>query len=131
MTAEVYDRLRDIAREDADVVIVEIGGTVGDIESLPYREAARQFRFDERIGNVVNVHVTLVPMLDVVGEQKTKPTQHSVQELRRIGVQPDVIVARTKVHLKPEPGKKMALSCNVEESAVFTSPDIARIYESP
>jgi len=112
-------------------VIVEIGGTVGDIESLPYLEAARQFRFDEGIGNVVNVHVTLVPMLDVVGEQKTKPTQHSVQELRRIGVQPDVIVARSKVPLKPEPRKKIALFCNVEESAVFTSQDIASIYESP
>src|SRR5438876_518008 len=86
ITDEIKDRLRNIAREDADVVIVEIGGTVGDIESLPYLEAARQFRFDEGIGNVVNVHVTLVPMLDVVGEQKTKPTQHSVQELRRIGV---------------------------------------------
>src|SRR5439155_1308752 len=83
------------------------------------------------IGNVVNVHVTLVPMLDVVGEQKTKPTQHSVQELRRIGVQPDVIVARSKVPLKPEPRKKIALFCNVEESAVFTSQDIASIYESP
>ncbi len=103
ITDEIKDRLRNIAREDADVVIVEIGGTVGDIESLPYLEAARQFRFDEGIGNVVNVHVTLVPMLDVVGEQKTKPTQHSVQELRRIGVQPDVIVARSKVPLKPEP----------------------------
>src|SRR5437660_4577045 len=84
ITDEIKDRLRNIAREDADVVIVEIGGTVGDIESLPYLEAARQFRFDEGIGNVVNVHVTLVPMLDVVGEQKTKPTQYSVQELRRI-----------------------------------------------
>jgi CTP synthase len=112
-------------------VIVEIGGTVGDIESLPYLEAARQFRFDEGIGNVINVHVTLVPMLDVVGEQKTKPTQHSVQELRRIGVQPDVIVARSKVPLRPEPRKKIALFCNVEESAVFTSQDIASIYESP
>src|SRR5207253_661367 len=131
ITDEIKDRLRNIAREDADVVIVEIGGTVGDIESLPYLEAARQFRFDEGIGNVVNVHVTLVPMLDVVGEQKTKPTQHSVQELRRIGVQPDVIVARSKVPLKPEPRKKIALFCNVEESAVFTSQDIASIYESP
>src|SRR6266566_2165372 len=131
VTDEIKDRLRNIAREDADVVIVEIGGTVGDIESLPYLEAARQFRFDEGVGNVVNVHVTLVPMLDVVGEQKTKPTQHSVQELRRIGVQPDVIVARSKVPLRPEPRKKIALFCNVEESAVFTSQDIASIYESP
>src|SRR3989454_956384 len=131
ITDEIKDRLRNISHEGADVVIVEIGGTVGDIESLPYLEAARQFRFDEGIGNVINVHVTLVPMLDVVGEQKTKPTQHSVQELRRIGVQPDVIVARSKVPLRPEPRKKIALFCNVEESAVFTSQDIASIYESP
>jgi CTP synthase len=131
ITDEIKDRLRSIAGEGAEVVIVEIGGTVGDIESLPYLEAARQFRFDEGIENVINVHVTLVPMLDVVGEQKTKPTQHSVQELRRIGVQPDVIVARSKVPLRPEPRKKIALFCNVEESAVFTSQDIASIYESP
>jgi CTP synthase len=131
ITDEIKDRLRTIAKEGYDVVIVEIGGTVGDIESLPYLEAARQFRLDEGVGNVVDVHVTLVPMLDVVGEQKTKPTQHSVQELRRIGVQPDVIVARSKVPLKPEPRKKIALFCNVEESAVFTSQDISSIYESP
>src|SRR5947207_5967863 len=131
ITDEIKDRLRNIASEGVDLVIVEIGGTVGDIESLPYLEAARQFRLDEGISNIVNVHVTLVPMLDVVGEQKTKPTQHSVQELRRIGVQPDVIVARSKVPLRPEPRKKIALFCNVEESAVFTSQDIASIYESP
>jgi CTP synthase len=131
ITDEIKDRIRKISTEDVDVVIVEIGGTVGDIESLPYLEAARQFRLDEGIGNVVNVHVTLVPMLDVVGEQKTKPTQHSVQELRRIGVQPDVIVARSKVPLRPEPRKKIALFCNVEESAVFTSQDMTSIYESP
>jgi CTP synthase len=131
ITDEIKNRLKSVAEEGIDVVIVEIGGTVGDIESLPYLEAARQFRLDEGISNVVNVHVTLVPMLDVVGEQKTKPTQHSVQELRRIGVQPDVIVARSKVPLKPEPRKKIALFCNVEESAVFTSQDMASIYESP
>lgn len=131
ITDEIKDRLRKVASEGVDVVIVEIGGTVGDIESLPYLEAARQFRLDEGVSNVVNLHVTLVPMLDVVGEQKTKPTQHSVQELRRIGVQPDIIVARSKAPLRPEPRKKIALFCNVEESAVFTSQDIASIYESP
>lgn len=131
ITDEIKDRLKRIADEEVDVVIVEIGGTVGDIESLPYLEAARQFRLDQGIDSVVNVHVTLVPMLDVVGEQKTKPTQHSVQELRRIGVQPDVIVARSKAPLRPEPRKKIALFCNVEESAVFTSQDIASIYEAP
>jgi CTP synthase len=131
ITDEIKDRIRNISTEAVDVVIVEIGGTVGDIESLPYLEAARQFRLDEGIGNVVNVHVTLVPMLDVVGEQKTKPTQHSVQELRRIGVQPDIIVARSKIPLRAEPRKKIALFCNVEEPAVFTSQDISSIYESP
>ena len=131
ITDEIKDRLRKVGGEGVDVVIVEIGGTVGDIESLPYLEAARQFRLEEGASNVVNLHVTLVPMLDVVGEQKTKPTQHSVQELRRIGVQPDIIVARSKAPLRPEPRKKIALFCNVEESAVFTSQDIASIYESP
>jgi CTP synthase len=131
ITDEIKERLRKIASEGVDIVIVEIGGTVGDIESLPYLEAARQLRLEEGIPNVVNLHVTLVPMLDVVGEQKTKPTQHSVQELRRIGVQPDIIVARSKAPLRPEPRKKIALFCNVEESAVFTSQDIASIYESP
>ena len=131
ITDEIKERLRTVANERVDVVIVEIGGTVGDIESLPYLEAARQFRLEEGVTNIINLHVTLVPMLDVVGEQKTKPTQHSVQELRRIGVQPDVIVARSKTALKPEPRKKIALFCNVEESAVFTSQDIASIYESP
>lgn len=131
ITDEIKDRIINISKESVDVVIVEIGGTVGDIESLPYLEAARQFRLDQGISNVVNVHVTLVPMLDVVGEQKTKPTQHSVQELRRIGVQPDVIVARSKIPLRSEPRKKIALFCNVEESAVFTSQDISSIYESP
>lgn len=132
ITDEIKERLGSIAREEGvDLVLVEIGGTVGDIESLPYLEAARQLRLEEGIKNVVNVHVTLVPMLDVVGEQKTKPTQHSVQELRRIGVQPDIIVARSKAPLRPEPRRKIALFCNVEESAVFTSQDIASIYQSP
>src|SRR2546425_899114 len=94
ITDEIKDRLRTIVHDEpVDLVIVEVGGTVGDIESLPYLEAAREFRLEEGAVNVVNVHVTLVPVLDVVGEQKTKPTQHSVQELRRIGVQPDIIVA--------------------------------------
>ena len=132
ITDEIKDRLRTIARDEAvDLVIVEVGGTVGDIESLPYLEAAREFRLEEGAANVVNVHVTLVPVLDVVGEQKTKPTQHSVQELRRIGVQPDIIVARTKAPLKPEVSRKIALFCNVEESAVFTSQDMQSIYQSP
>ena len=132
ITDEIKERLRRIPREEGvDLVLVEIGGTVGDIESLPYLEAARQLRLEEGGENVLNVHVTLVPVLDVVGEQKTKPTQHSVQELRRIGVQPDVIVARSKAPLKPEPRRKIALFTNVEESAVFTSQDMDSIYQSP
>ncbi len=132
ITDEIKDRLRSISKENgADLVIVEIGGTVGDIESLPYLEAAREFRLEEGGKNVVNVHVTLVPVLDVVGEQKTKPTQHSVQELRRIGVQPDIIVARSKAPLKPGPKKKIALFCSVEESGVFSSTDMENIYQSP
>jgi CTP synthase len=132
ITDEIKDRLRRIPKEEGvDLVLVEIGGTVGDIESLPYLEAARQLRLEEGLENVLNVHVTLVPVLDVVGEQKTKPTQHSVQELRRIGVQPDIIVARSKAPLKLEPRRKIALFCNVEESAVFTSQDMDSIYQSP
>jgi CTP synthase len=132
ITDEIKDRLRRIHKEEGvDLVLVEIGGTVGDIESLPYLEAARQLRLEEGSENVLNVHVTLVPVLDVVGEQKTKPTQHSVQELRRIGVQPDIIVARSKAPLKQEPRRKIALFCNVEESAVFTSQDMDSIYQSP
>src|SRR3970282_1651039 len=107
--------------EDIDLVVVEVGGTVGDIESLPYLEAARQLRLEQGGGNVVNVHVTLVPVLDVVGEQKTKPTQHSVQELRRIGIQPDIIVARSKAPLNPGPPKKIAVVCNVEETSRLTA----------
>src|SRR6266436_3215337 len=132
ITDEIKDRLHRIPQEEGvDLVLVEIGGTVGDIESLPYLEAARQLRLEEGSENVLNVHVTLVPVLDVVGEQKTKPTQHSVQELRRIGVQPDIIVARSKAPLKQEPRRKIALFCNVEESAVFTSQDMDSIYQSP
>jgi CTP synthase len=132
ITDEIKDRLRGIPKEEGvDLVLVEIGGTVGDIESLPYLEAARQLRLEEGSENVLNVHVTLVPVLDVVGEQKTKPTQHSVQELRRIGVQPDIIVARSKAPLRQEPRRKIALFCNVEESAVFTSQDMDSIYQSP
>jgi CTP synthase len=132
ITDEIKDRLRSISEENgAQLVIVEIGGTVGDIESLPYLEAAREFRLERGSKNVVNVHVTLVPVLDVVGEQKTKPTQHSVQELRRIGLQPDIIVARSKAPLKPGPKQKIALFCNVEEAGVFSSTDMDNIYQSP
>ena len=132
ITDEIKQRIIQIAtRNSTDVAIVEIGGTVGDIESLPYLEAARQMRLEQGHGNVLYVHVTLVPVLDVVGEQKTKPTQHSVQELRRIGIQPDIIVARSQKPLLTDPKRKIALFCNVEEKAVFTSPDIPTVYETP
>ena len=132
ITDEIKSRIRKITlSNEVDCLIVEIGGTVGDIESLPFLEAARQMRMEEGFGNVLYTHVTLVPELDILGEQKTKPTQHSVNELRRIGVQPDIIIARSKRPLLIEPRRKIALFCNVEERAVFTSPDIQIIYESP
>jgi len=132
ITDEIKLAIRNVSKLDGtDVLLVEIGGTVGDIESLPYLEAARQMRLEEGQRNVVFAHVTLVPKLDVVGEQKTKPTQHSVQELRRIGIQPDLIVARTSGPLSPGPRKKIALFCNVEERAVFASPDQPVIYQAP
>ncbi len=131
ITDEIKQRMRSIAARKSEIVLVEIGGTVGDIESLPYLEAARQMRLEEGFENVLYVHVTLVPVLDVVGEQKTKPTQHSVQELRRIGIQPDIVVARSKRPLLASAKAKIALFCNVEERAVFSSPDIRTIYESP
>jgi len=132
VTDEIKSVLRGIATKvRPDILLVEIGGTVGDIESLPYLEAARQLRLEEGQRNVLFAHVTLVPVLDVVGEQKTKPTQHSVQELRRIGIQPDLIVARTTGPLNPGPRKKIALFCNVEERAVVASPDLPTIYQTP
>ena len=132
VTDEIKSVIRSVASKvDLDVLLVEIGGTVGDIESLPYLEAARQLKLEEGYRNVLFAHVTLVPVLDVVGEQKTKPTQHSVQELRRIGIQPDLIVARSTKPLLPNPRKKIALFCNVEERAVFASPDLPTIYQTP
>jgi CTP synthase len=132
ITDEIKSVVRGVAaKAEPDVLLVEIGGTVGDIESLPYLEAARQLRLEEEHENVLFAHVTLVPALDVVGEQKTKPTQHSVQELRRIGIQADLIVARTRGPLNPNARKKIALFCNVEERAVFAAPDLPTIYQTP
>jgi len=132
ITDEIKLVVKNVARKtQPEVLLVEIGGTVGDIESLPYLEAARELRLEEGSRNVLFVHVTLVPSLDVVGEQKTKPTQHSVQELRRIGIQPDVIVARTNGPLLDGPRRKIALFCNVEERGVFSSADLPTIYQAP
>ena len=132
VTDEIKAVIRNIAaKAGSEVLLIEIGGTVGDIESLPYLEAARQMRLEEGQSRVLFAHVTLVPVLDVVGEQKTKPTQHSVQELRRIGIQPDLIVARSTGPLLTGPRKKIALFCNVEERAVFASPDKPTVYQAP
>lgn len=133
VTDEIKRRIRLVAEKSrADVVLVECGGTVGDIESLPFLEAFRQMRREEKRGDTILVHVTLVPVLEAVGEPKTKPTQHSVKELRAIGLQPDIIVARCEAGLLPEAAKsKIALYCSVEERAVLTSVDVETIYELP
>jgi len=116
---------------DVDFVIVEIGGTVGDIESQPYLEAIRQFRQDVGRDNTLYVHLTLVPFIGTAGELKTKPTQHSVRELRAIGIQPDILLCRTDRFLPPEIKKKIALFCDVAEEAVITAKDVPTIYEVP
>jgi CTP synthase len=130
ITDEIKSAIRAVA-DDNDVVIVEIGGTVGDIESLPFLEAIRQFRQDVGRGNAINVHVTLVPYLQATDELKTKPTQHSVKELLSIGIQPDVLVCRADRHLPEEMRRKIALFCNVEEKAVIPARTVDTIYDVP
>ncbi len=133
VTDEIKRCLRLVAEKTkADVLLIECGGTVGDIESLPFLEAFRQMRLEELRGNTLLLHVTLVPILSAVGEQKTKPTQHSVKELRTIGLQPDIIVARIEEGaLQDETKQKIALHCSVEERAVFSSIDVDTLYELP
>lgn len=133
VTDEIKRRIRLVAsKTGVDVLLIESGGTVGDIEGLPFLEAFRQMRLEERRGDTLLVHVTLVPVLDAVGEPKTKPTQHSVKELRSIGLQPDVIVARCEAGpLQREQREKIALYCNVEERAVFSSINVNPIYKLP
>jgi CTP synthase len=132
VTNEIKARIRQVAeRTRADVVIAEIGGTVGDIESLPFLEAIRQFKNDVGREDVLYVHVTLVPFIESAGELKTKPTQHSVKELRSIGIHPDVIVARSEKPLSREMRDKIALFCDVEPRAVVQNLDVATIYEVP
>ncbi len=114
-----------------DIVITEIGGTVGDIESLPYIESVRQMKWELGSQNVVVIHLTLVPYLHSTGESKTKPTQHSVKELLETGIQPDLLVLRTEKHLNSDIRRKVALFCNVEETAVIESVDVSTIYEVP
>ena len=133
VTDEIKSRIRLVAEETgADVILIESGGTVGDIEGLPFLEAFRQMRLEEGRGNTVLVHVTLVPLLEAVGEPKTKPTQHSVKELRAIGLQPDVVVARTEAGpLHDEQRDKIALYCSVEKRAVYSSVNVDPLYELP
>jgi CTP synthase len=130
VTDEIKAAFRRVA-EDVDVVIVEIGGTVGDIESLPFIEAIRQMRLELGPENTVYCHVTLVPFLPSAGELKTKPTQHSVKELLSIGVQPDILLCRSDRRLPADLKRKIALFCNVAESCVISAPDVDTIYEVP
>jgi CTP synthase len=120
-----------LVSDDADVVIVEIGGTIGDIESLPFLEAIRQFKTDAGASNVIYIHLTLVPYIKTACEVKTKPTQHSVKELRSIGIQPDILLCRTEHYLSQEIKEKIALFCNVGADDVFTAKDVDCIYEVP
>jgi CTP synthase len=130
VTNEIKLAIRKVAN-DVDVVIVEVGGTVGDIESLPFLEAIRQMRLEQGRDNVVFVHLTLIPYIGASGELKTKPTQHSVKELREIGIQPDILLCRTDHFLTPEIKEKIALFCSVPEEAVITAKDVENIYEVP
>ncbi|MCX6526761.1 MAG: CTP synthase [Actinobacteria bacterium] len=131
VTDEIKRRIRRLATEDVDVVITEVGGTVGDIEILPFLEAIRQFKNEVGRDNVLYLHVTLVPFIGPSGEQKTKPTQHSVTELRSRGVQPDVIVCRSEDPLSDSLKRKISLMCDVEERAVINAADARNIYELP
>src|ERR1041384_4644197 len=130
ITNEIKDAIRGVSK-DVDIVLVEIGGTVGDIESLPFLEAIRQFRQDVGRDNTLYVHLTLVPYIGAAGELKTKPTQHSVRDLRSIGIQPDVLLCRTDRILARDIKQKIALFCDVNEEAVITAKDVSTIYEVP
>src|SRR5687767_291916 len=132
ITDEIKQRIKLIAEaEDVDFVITEIGGTVGDIESLPFLEALRQFQVDEGRNSCMFIHLTLVPFLGHAGELKTKPTQHSVQELRRIGIQPDMVLCRSEEPLSRELRQKIALFVNLAVDSVISARDVESIYEVP
>src|SRR5437764_12619322 len=132
ITNEIKARIRRATEATpADIVISEIGGTVGDIESLPFLEAIRQFRREAGQENVLYLHVTLVPFIDAAGELKTKPTQHSVNELRRIGIHPDIVVTRSREELSDEIRDKIALFTDVDREAVVASPDVPDVYLVP
>ncbi len=130
ITDEIISSIKLVA-DGVDVVIVEIGGTIGDIESLPFLEAIRQCRTDLGKENVIYIHLTYVPYIKTAGELKTKPTQHSVKELRGIGIQPDILLCRTDRYLSSDIKAKIALFCNVSQDAVITAKDVKNIYEVP
>ncbi|MDP3297542.1 MAG: CTP synthase [Thermodesulfovibrionia bacterium] len=130
ITDEIKNAIKSTS-DDYDIVIVEIGGTIGDIESLPFLEAIRQIRYDVGRDNVLYVHLTLIPYIKTSGELKTKPTQHSVRELRAIGIQPDILLCRTDKFLPPDVKKKIAIHCNLDVDAVITAKDVDSIYEVP
>src|SRR3989338_1319005 len=132
ITNEIKDRIKKVAEvSGADIVLIEIGGTVGDIESLPFLEAARQFSHDIGKENVLYVHVTLVPYIRSADEIKTKPTQHSVGTLREIGILPDILICRTEKPLTGELKEKISLFCNVQKEAVIEARDVESIYQVP
>jgi CTP synthase len=130
ITNAIKEAMRSVT-DGVDIVLVEIGGTVGDIESQPFLEAIRQFRQDAGRENTLYIHLTLVPFIGASGELKTKPTQHSVRDLRSIGIQPDILLCRTDRKLPPEIKRKIALFCDVDENAVITARDVKSIYEVP
>jgi CTP synthase len=130
ITDEIKSKVYDLA-QDVDIVIVEVGGTVGDIESLPFLEAIRQIRGEMGRENTLYIHLTLVPYIETAGELKTKPTQHSVKELREIGIQPDILLCRTDRFVAPEVKAKIALFCNVDKDAVITAKNVETVYEVP
>lgn len=130
ITGEIKDKIKQVA-EDVDVAIVEIGGTVGDIESLPFLEAIRQFKIDVGRGNAIYIHLTLVPFVNTAGQLKTKPTQHSVKELLQIGIQPDILICRSDRFLPQDIKDKIALFCNISNDCVVTAKDCSSIYEVP
>ncbi len=130
----ITDEIKAVIREaagGADILIIEVGGTVGDIESLPFLEAIRQMKYDVGEENALYVHLTLVPFIATAGELKTKPTQHSVKELREIGIQPDILLCRSDREIPRDMKDKIALFCNVDPGAVFTARDVSSIYEVP
>src|SRR5437762_774045 len=132
VTDEIKSAVRKLAGDDVDVVITEIGGTVGDIEGLPFLEAIRQFALDVGKQNCLYIHLTLIPYLKAAGEAKTKPTQHSVSQLRQIGIQPDILICRTERELAKDEAEKIAQFCNVEPRAVIEERDKQySIYEVP